>query len=181
MKVNDILTKTAELLNLDTEIVAENSTDEKARDLMIRALNNVISEIAEEYIPFIAENVVHPTDGFIPYSALEKKVMKVISIRDERDKKISFKEKMHGITLKCGDKPCTVIYSYHPEEVGYGDEFIVPNCVSERTISYGVAGEYALISERFEECLNYDVRFNTAIAGDARRGKERKLPYRRYL
>lgn len=182
MKINKILTMVAQMLDLDLGIVAVESTDKKTLALLVRAFNNVVSEIAEEYVPFVKETKVQSVDGEIDLSGVGEKVYKVVKVENEKGEKVRFCEKIDKIILK--DKKSgeyRVVYSYIPSEIGFGESVEIPSVITERTLSYGVAGEYALMSERYDECINYDTRFNTALTSATRKVKERKLPYRGYV
>lgn len=180
MESEDILKLSAVMLNMDESVVSEQSTDEKARSLLVTALNNVISEIAEEYVPFIRVEKVSVKDGKIPYTALQSPPMDVIKIK-KGIRNLAFCRCVDGIVVNIEDCEVNVTYSYIPEKIEFGDSIGIPSEISVRTLAAGVAGEYALMTERYEECVNYDNKFISGIKASMRTKKERKLPYKRWI
>ncbi len=175
-----VLELVADLLDMEKEIVSENSSDEKTLRLMVVALNNVISEIAEEYIPFIKSEKVVLLGGSIPYTAFSTSPQEIIKVKRGR-KSLAFCSFANEIKLSAEDGEVEVVYSYIPEKCSFGDNIALPPELSLRTLAYGVAGEFALMSARYEECVNYDNRFISAVSSAKRRKKERKLPYRGWI
>lgn len=153
-------------------------TDQNTIDLMMVALNNVISEIAEEYIPFLYSETVDCDGQTIAYSTLSRPVREIIKVKHGK-KKLGFCTFSEGVRL--GEGICgkvEVVYSYIPQRVNWMEDITLPPEISLRTLAYGVAGEFALISARYEECVNYDTRFINAINSARRKKREKRLPLR---
>ncbi len=169
------------MLDIDETVANENSSDTKTLGLLLRAFNNVISEISEEYLPFMHAEKVTSINGIISFSALEKRVQKVESVENEKGEKIKFSVGLNSLSIKEKDGEYLIKYSFIPDDAKFGDSVDVPAQITKRALSYGVAGEYALMTERYDESVNYDAKFNTAMRIASRDKKERRLPYRGYL
>ena len=174
MKSQDIIELASKLLNIQKDVIGDEQ-DAGVISLMTTALNNVISEIAEEYIPFIKSENAKCVDGQILYDTLSESVKEIIIVK--KGSKVKFKPLHKGIKLN-EDGEYEVTYSYIPKKIEFGDEIDFPAGVTERTVACGVAGEYALMCERYEECVNYDNKFLSGIKAVKRVKRERKLPYR---
>lgn len=179
MEINKILSTVAEMLDLPSDVVSDVSSDEKCLSLLILSFNNVVTEIAEEYVPFEKSESIFSIGGMIPFYSFSEKVYKVKSILNDKGKKVKFTMGQKGVFVDGDQRSYTVNYTYIPKSVGYGESVDLPSHISERTISYGVAGEYAMIAGRYDDCVNYDTRFNSAINSAKRDIREKVLPVRR--
>lgn len=178
MKTEKIIELSAKFLNIEKYVSGEDK-DQKILSLLMTALNNVISEIAEEYVPFKKRERIEVQDGQVKYSDLSETVKEILNVKSGKEK-LNFRLFEKGIEVDfCGEVEIT--YAYIPKAVEYGDEIELPVGITERTVACGVAGEYALMSERYEECVNYDNRFLSGIKAVKRNKKERKLPYWRWI
>ncbi len=178
MKTEKIIELSAKFLNIEKYLLGEDK-DTKVLSLLTTALNNVISEIAEEYVPFKKRERIEVQNGKVIYSDLSETVKEILNVKCGKQK-LSFNPFEKGIEVDfCGEVEIT--YVYIPKPVEYGDEIEFPVGITERTVACGVAGEYALMSERYEECVNYDNRFLSGIKAVKRTKKERKLPYWRWI
>lgn len=178
MKTEKLIELSAKFLNIE-KFVSGEQKDQNVVSLLMTALNNVISEIAEEYIPFLKKEKVLVENGKILYSDLSQKVKEIVRVNSNKQK-VSFSLFEKGIEVDANGE-VEITYSYIPKEVELGEEIEFPVGVTERTVACGVAGEYALMSERYEECVNYDNRFLSGIKAVKRTKKERKLPYWRWI
>lgn len=180
MNSEKVLKLGATMLNIEEGVIGADSTDEKTRDLMMVALNNVISEIAEEYIPFLKSEKVVVSNGKLNYTAFEKSPRNIIKIKQGK-KNVAFCRYVEHVSVNAEDGEVEVIYSYVPDKISFGEDIVIPPEISERTLAAGVAGEYALMSERYEECVNYDNKFMSGVKAAMRQKKERILPCRRWV
>lgn len=181
MEMKEILIMVCNMLDIDETVASENTSDKKTLSLLLRAFNNVISEISEEYLPFMHSEKVRSVNGVINFSTLEKRVQKVESIENEKGEKIKFSVGVNSVLIKGLDGEYLIKYSFIPDDVKFGETVEIPAQITKRALSYGVAGEYALMTERYDESVNYDAKFNTAMRIASRDKKERRLPYRGYL
>ncbi len=179
MKSEKVLELSSKLLNMKEDVISDQSSDPKALELMVTALNNVLSEIAEEYVPFLKTEEIVSETAEIPFLSLSETPKEILKVKTA-GKTTKFELTQTGIKLKSGGK-IEITYSYIPQKVAYGEEFYLPVGITERTLACGVAGEYALMCERYEECVNYDNRFMSGIRSVSRSKKERKLPYWRWI
>ena len=180
MEINNVLEKVASLLDLPDDVVSEESSDEKCLNQLVLAFNNVLCEVAEEYLPFYKTEKLVSFGGKIAYADFSERVYKIKGVSDQTDKKVKFKQKAEYLEV-VEDGEYEITYTYLPKEVEFGGTVDTPINLSERTMAYGVAGEFALITGRYDDSVNYDGRFSGAISASRRGVKERRLPYRRCL
>ena len=147
--------------------------------LLVRCLNMIIKEIAEEYVEFKATEAVAVTDGFVSYSALSHEVRAIKEMRHD-GVRVDFVERTHGVETDATGE-VSVTYSYYPADVGVSDELVLPRSVSERALVYGTASEYCLMKEQFEECVNLNSRYVRAISSAARPKREIRIKERAWI
>lgn len=174
MKSQNIIELSAKLLNIEKFVIGEDK-DQKVIDLLVIALNNVLSEIAEEYIPFIKSEKLQTENGVITYDKFSERVKEIISTSG-----VKFNAGIKGVEF-CVDGEYEIKYSYIPKKVEIDGEFDLPTSITERVLAYGVAGEYALMTERYSECVNYDNKFISGLKSAKRVKKERKMPFRGWI
>lgn len=175
MTVEKILTGVCELMMLDKTVL---DRDGKERALLVKCLNMVLREIAEEYVPFLIKEDVYFSNGFYPYDRLSEQVKSVKRVESE-GLGVEFTAGPDGIYADL--KSAKITYAYIPDEVSYGDSLKLPVKVTERALIYGTASEYSLMTEQYEECVNLNSRYVKAVSSAVRPLKSIRVKKRRWI
>ena len=179
MTNREILTTAYALLEIPSDGLG--ITDDADTPVMLLAYNNTLSQIAEQYIPYTAEEEVTPVQGRIYYGSLGNTCYKVRGVYD-KSQPLPYRL-MYDYIKVDADGDLTVIYDYIPTAVGAEDldaNAPVAAKLSLRTLAYGVAAEFALIRGRYEESVEFEKKFVDGILAAARNNKL-KLPERRFV
>lgn len=141
-------------------------------DILLRCCNLVLGELSEEF-PLNARIDVQ-ADGGIPYTALPANVAHVVSVEKE-GKRVPFSQWYDRLTFPASGN-VTVCYTRVPPAVALADRSPYPTDVpSARTLAYGIAREYCLISGMTDEAALWDGRFVAAVNEQSRPRKEKRV------
>lgn len=144
---------------------------------LVRCANLVLSEIAADYLPLKTRETVAATDGRIGYDALQKKAIDIFAVR-QRGKSVPFTLYYDCLRL-AAEGDCEVEYSYAPNVLplnGFAD--YTNERLGARTVAYGIACEYCLISGMTDDALVWDKRYKDALAAATRPKNERRVKSR---
>ena len=130
MTATNIIKAVLELLGQDASVASDATSTE--RTLLLRCLNMIVREIAEEYVDFKVTEDVEVTDGRVYYSALSREVRTVTYVK-KKGYKLEFCEDDVGIKVDTTGT-VSVTYLYHPAEITIDGTLNVPRCVSERAL-----------------------------------------------
>ena len=181
----DLVRAAAELLSEESvlSVLDEGSEDEQAKQtltVLSRCANSVYSEVAVEYVPVIAEDVVESEGKTVPYSALSRTAREVLCVRDEKGKRVPFDARLDGVWMPRG-KMC-VHYIAVPAKKTLEDSLDHRDGLLDvRVLAYGVCAEFSMVSGMFEEALMWDKKYRDGLSGLMRRSAEIRLPKRSLL
>lgn len=182
MKIKDVVYYAAMFLQLEDACSAiESGTegDNSDVEMLVRCANLVIGEVAEEYIPLVTkESVTIDEDGFL-YSELAERLNDIRSVARKSDgKQVKITQYFDRFTVKdTGEYEIT--YSYIPAPLSIGDEIPRFGSASERTLAYGTACEYALISGMSDDAVTWDGRYKSSLESLTRANSREKKVKRR--
>ncbi|MEG1499857.1 MAG: hypothetical protein RR400_02170 [Clostridia bacterium] len=161
--------------------VATASEEEKKEiDRLVKCLNLVVSEIAEEFFPLKKIEKIKSVDGVILFSSFSCPVFSVVSIHDSCGRKMKFKTFPDHI--KVDDGEMEICFEYKPKIIDINGE--IENFygkVSERIFAYGVAMEFCLISSMADEAMLFDKRFKDSLFIAGKKRCECAMPKRRFI
>jgi len=148
--------------------------------LIVRCANLVLKEVACDYIPLLHKQTITTQDGKIPYTAFEKMLLEVKSIKDKNGNDVRFFSLPNHIEIQEG---CfEVSYSFIPDDKKFFDEVDFSGTkVSDRVFAYGTVAEYCLICGMYDEALLWERRYKDALCIAARKRTEVVMPRRRWL
>jgi hypothetical protein len=164
MTVKSILKAVLELTEGGTAAKLDGTGADDA--LLLRCLNMIVKEIAEEYVDFVKTEEVDAGVGKIKLNALAMPVKRVKAVRSA-GAKYPFREREDHVITSASDM-VEVEYAYYPDEVDFGDELTLPRAITSRALIYGVASEYCLVKERMDDSANFNSRYVMAISSCAR-------------
>lgn len=182
MKIKDVVYYAAMFLQLEDACSAIESGTENGNsdvEMLVRCANLVVGEVAEEYIPLITkETVTIGEDGFL-YAELSKRLNDIRCVRRKNDgKQVKITQYFDRFTVRdFGEYEVT--YSYLPASLEIGDEIPRFGSAGERTLAYGTACEYALISGMTDEAATCDARYKASLENLTRANSLEKRVKRR--
>lgn len=157
------------------------STDTDAETIakaLLRCFNLVENEVALDYLPLLAEEMMETETGAVYYSSLSREAARVIGVWDEWGNAVPFT--LFPDYLKTQPQKVLVRYTYLPQEKSFGDESDFTLGASVRLFAYGVAAEYALASGLFEEAAVWDKKYKDAIKAAYSAKPARRIRSRRW-
>ncbi len=169
MTIKDIVTTAAvclgktEVLEYLEKGVAENVEQvEKELNLLLRCTVLTVEQLATEYAPLSMEEQFQTENGRIYFSDFSRRVLEILSVKSLG--KIEQTFKVYPEFVKTINGRVVVEYNYLPQNLKLADEISFDNGkITERIISYGVASEYALIEDCYEESVMWDERFKQSL------------------
>ncbi len=146
---------------------------------LVECLNNVIEEIATEYIHFEATEEITLSNGKFDYASLQKQVFQIIKIEEDGAPcEFMCYPTFAEVETKC--PKIKVRYYYIPDKVTITGSVNYPK-LNARLLSLGVASDYALIVGRYEESINYDKQYMYALQSAQRTRKSIAVKARRWI
>ena len=168
MTLREILKNTCILLEIEDTVVDEDThTDTR---LLVHSANLVLSQIAEQFIPYVAESEMAVVDDKIYINKLPRKCYAIKCVYTTQGTPVEYRVIHDYIKVK-GLSRAVVSYKYLPEPYQLDDEVSLPTKLTERVLNYGIASEFAMIRQRYEECLKFDKKFTDGILSATRNEK----------
>ena len=169
MKVKDIIKTTAVYLNrLDVSEYLESKIQDDDQNILgeinlLKKLTNfILNELATDYIPMVASQDFNSIDGKIMFTNFEKTPLHVKNVYNQKGEKIDYSQFAEYLLTKNGK--VFIEYNFLPPEYDLEDDVgYSAKDVSPRIIAYGVACEYSLIKEKFEESVMWNTRFKDSL------------------
>ena len=177
-----LLIAAAELGLYDTVrsyIEEQNETGKEETEALLRCFNLVENEVALDYLPLYAEEVVETDTGSVYYSQLSRSAVRVVKVTDEWDNDAPFR--LFPEYIKTQGGRLKIRYAYAPEKKGIADESDYLTQVSPRLFAYGVAAEYCLALGIFEDAAVWDKKYKDAITATYRAKPVRVIQSRRWV
>lgn len=183
MKLYEIIDIALTYLNLSDEIkvIGLNRTPitNKKLKVLLRCANIIYSEIASDYMPLKAKETITVDDNIIKYSVFSKRIIDIVKILKD-NQMVNFTLYPNYIEVNAeGD--VEVIYNYLPNEITLDDDIAYGIKLSPITFAAGVAGEYALVMNMYEEALAFERKFKEGIINNVSEKKSRYLKKRRWF
>ena len=183
MTVKEIIIAAATELGIADEVRAfiegEAETGKAKTDTLVRCFNLVENEVARDYLPLYAEEVLETETGAVYYEELEKSAVRILGIEDEWGNSLAYK--LFPEYLKTQSGKICVRYTYTPTEKDIDGESDFTLYASLRLFAYGVAAEYALATGAFEEAAVWDKKYKDAIHAAYKLRSVKKIQSRRWV
>lgn len=165
----------------DASINAQTAQHPKLK-LLVKCGNLVIKEIAAEYAPLIAEEVVDVVDGEIRLDSLLHRASQIRKVVDEAS---GLESDFYYTPTACvlsnkNVKRAAVKYSYMPLEIDIEEECPISPIVSAKTLALGICAEYSMISGMYEQSVAYSDRFKEDMRSATRKKGEIRVKPRRW-
>ncbi len=116
MTTEEIIKQTLSNMGEDVDDI---TMEELAADIL-GYINEGLRTLCIKY-PIVTEQMVKPQEGFIPHSAFERPIVRILCIYTAAGGKINFETKPEGIFTSCSEE-LKVIYTTPPEDLVSLDE-----------------------------------------------------------
>ena len=193
MKIRDIAELASVLLQkhdiINTGIFMQTEDNEFVRSvlksnhdlrLIARCANLVAKEVACEYIPLFHKQKITSTNGQIPYTAFEKTLLEIRSIKDHNGNDINYYCLPDHVEIQNGS--FEVSYTYIPTDKQFFEELDFSGTkASDRVFAYGTAAEFCLVNGNYDEALMWERRYKDALLVATRKNTRVILPRRRWV
>ena len=179
MNVNDILSKSLELLGIRDAVISANTTDARVLSL-VTALGVTYFRLITEYAPLEREADISVTNGSYDTASLAENLFDAVRLTDEKGQAISFR--LRGRTLLARDGNYTLRYYALPGAYPAIDGTVeVAPQVTVDLLARGVAAEYAASALMYEESLLNERKYKEGLAKALSSHAERRLPVKRWI
>lgn len=177
INVNNCIRHAAMLIGIQLD--EDLSDTDNSVNILLLCLNNVLSEIAEQYSFLTGEAKATITDGKISLSSLNSNVSEVTSVF-RNGVKLNFTSYPDHIAVN-SDGEVTVYYRYLPGKVNLDESVDFGGKITERIVAYGVAAEYYILEGMTDEAVIFDQKYRNALAVASSPRKEIRVRARRWL
>lgn len=184
MRVKDIVNLAFDFCHEDEIATIMRSDDpvfteeqEAKLDSMTRAFNLVYEEVATQYIPITMTQKVTTDDGKVEFTKLSGRVLDIIEVRNNHNRKIRFRKFNDYIVTLANE--VTILYTISPNNLPLSGVF--STTLPERVYAYGVAREYFYSIGVNDEGDIYDNRFKDSLLVLLGKTKEIVIPARRWI
>lgn len=184
MKVKDIIKQVAIFLGL-TNVMDANLDNfdnldlqtKKDINLILSSVNEVLCDIATDYLFLQKEETIEVSEGSFSFSNLSKAFYKFVSIDTTKDYKIDFE------TLIIEDGTYNIKYQYLPDIYKLTDTITGFERLTQYALCYGIAEEFCLISGNYSESEMWHSKFENAMLVAKRpvNAKVKTLKQRRWI
>ena len=165
MKVKDILLSAALKLGIaegvKTYFDEGDNTYEQEALLLLDCFSTVENDLALNYFPLRAEDLLRTVTGAVQFSAFAHSPVRIISVKNDEGKEVEFS--VYPQYLKTGAGTFQVTYTYTPDKVAIEDEGNFGIAVPENLIVFGVLAEFCIVQGRFEEGTIWEKKYKEAI------------------
>lgn len=165
MKVKDILKGASVVLSkfdLVNKFDDENGASDHDIQVLLEALNLVLSEIACDYIPLYKVEDIEAVNNAFDVNTLSYPLLAIRSIKDRYGRGARFI--IDGDNIKLLSGKYQIKYTYKPDKVKLDDEIKgFDRGLTDRVIIYGVVSEYYLINGLYSEAELMRGKFEGAL------------------
>lgn len=183
MKLYEILDIAIMYLGLEEELVVQGanrtSLNNKKIKCLIRCANTIYSEIATDYMRLRHKEKIYAIDNRVSYQSFEKRIIDIEKIIKE-NKAISYTIYPNYLEVS-EDGELEIIYHYLPKELELDSEVAYNVCLAPTTFASGVASEYALVNNMYDEALVYERKFKEGMRANQHNKKSQTIKSRRWL
>lgn len=184
MTIKEVMLTSATFLQLDEtyKVIESGKVDgDEESELLLRCVNLVVSEIANEYYPLKEKSVVEANgNGEIFYEDFPKTPYDIYKVVNESGISVPF-TRYHDRLIVPRVGKYEIYYSFVPAFLSLSDELPFPEKVDARVVAYGVACEYCLISGMTEDAVVWDKRYKNALTVASFPYGEKRVKTRRWL
>ena len=165
MKVKDIVLSAAAKLGVAEGVRMyfdeEDYTYEQEALLLLESFNTVENDLALNYFPLRAEDLLRTVTGALQFSTFAHSPVRILSVKNEEGKDVEFT--VYPQYLKTGPGTFRVTYTYTPDKVTIEDDGNFAVVVHENLIIFGMMAEFCMAQGRFEEGTIWDKKYKEAI------------------
>jgi len=166
MTIKEILIVVSRYIGKEKEVGAyldsANPEGQLITETLLKIFNIVENELALDYLPLIAEDVVSTTTGQVDFSKLSKAAVRILSVKDEDGKSVKYDLFTQYLVAQPGE--LKIRYTYTPTIKGFYQETDYKLYASSRMIAYGMVAQYYYVNGMFDEGEIWNKKYREAIA-----------------
>lgn len=182
MKVKDVILKAAAEIGVLEQATASfaggTANTDKETATLLRCFNLVENEVALDYLPLRAEDILESPLGVVRFAELSNTPARILSVTDEWGNPLKFK--LFPDFLKTQAGKIVVLYTYSPKEKTADEDSDFSLFVGERALAFGVCAEYFLACGLYEQAAVWDAKYKDALKAAMRSQKNRVISSRRW-
>lgn len=166
MTIKEILIVASRYIGKEKEVGSyldsANPEGQLITETLLKIFNIVENELALDYLPLIAEDVVSTTTGQVDFSKLSKSAVRILSVKDKDGKSVKYDLFTQYLVAQSGE--LTIRYTYTPTPKGLYGEAEYKLYASCRMIAYGIVTQYYYVNGMFDEGEIWNKKYREAIA-----------------
>lgn len=184
MTMKDCISKAAVFLQLEDVAKALEGGAEigEAENAVIKQLilcgNLVLSEIACDYFQLKTSEKIVSCNREVQYKNFKKDIIDIYRV-SQNDITIPIKQYYGYFTVPTEGEFC-VEYSFLPPPYNLEDNIDYTSRISDRTVAYGIACEYCLVSGSVDEAVLWDKRYRDSLHNAEIKKNEMRVKMRRW-
>ena len=183
MKVKEIILSAAVKLGISKGVEAyfsgEDNACEREAELLLEALNTTETDLALNYLPLYAEDVLYTTTGALQYDAFKYSPIRIVEVKNGDGEKVAYKHYPKYLKVEAGEY--TVVYTYAPNKKGVDEDCECTGLAPASLLIHGLLSEYCLAEGRFEEASAWDKKYKDGIEAIYKLGSCKRLKSRRWV
>lgn len=182
MKLNEVLDIAIMYLNLSDELnvtgAVRTPVNNKKLKSLLRCANVVYSEIASDYMPLKDSITLNVSENKVSYQSFPRRVIDVVKVIIDG---VNVKYIMYPNYLRVEAQGNVEIdYHYLPEDIALDDELDYSVKLAPTTFAAGIAAEYALINNMYEEAVAFERKFREGLRSNSTVKKSQHIKGRRW-
>ena len=183
MKLNEVLEIAIMYLNLSDElkVTGENRTPLSNRKLkiLIRCANVIYGEIASDYMHLLAKDTLVVIDNKVSYQSFNNRVIDIVGV-EKNGERVNFTIYPNYLEVDAAGE-VDIKYNYLPVDLGLDDEIAYGINLAPTTFASGIAGEYSLVNNLYEEAVAFERKFKEGIRSNLSIKKSKYVKERRWV
>ncbi len=183
MKLYEVMEIALMYLGLNDEIKVQGGNrtpiSNKKLKILLRCANVIYGEIASDYLGLKKKETLAVIEGKIAYQSFAQRVIDVIKVLKDGEK-IDFTVYPNYLEVS-GQGLVDVVYHYLPEDLTLDDEIAYGTGLSPVTFAAGIAGEYSLVNNMYDEAFAFEKKFREGLRAALTSGKSRHIKARRWI
>lgn len=161
-------------IDLDDKSVNENTVPELKT--LLRCANLTYQELFSDYFPAFKSEKIKFTNGFIPYSELQERIIDIYGLYNNGN--VKFVADALGIHADVDEAEIT--YSYALPELKLDSVIEIDGRLTGKIFALGICAEYCIINNLFDESINFDSRYKEGLKSLLRKKTDIMIKPRRW-
>lgn len=163
----------ADTIDLDDRQTNEDNS--KELKTLVRCANLVYHELLSDYLPIFKKEKICFDKGFFPYTNLEEQILNIYSLKAFGEE-VVYKTDATGIY--CDEKQAEITYGILRDNLKLDSYIDIDGRITPKIFSLGVASEFCLINNLYEENLTFEKKYKESLKELLRKKSEIRVKSR---